>query len=572
MLLWHQLSNTTSTDLSNLQCAASDITRGKTSAVQLHQIVPTSQKVEDLVGRPVVHLSGLKHATGEAIYADDEVPLQGELYGALVGSPIAHGKIVSIDAGKALALPGVVEFFSSKSISPKQNICGFIMKDEEVFASEYVYSHGQTIGMIVARDPLTAEKAAKDVEMQFEEIRPTLTMEEAMEQKSFHGIRYLKSGDISEGFSKSKDFVEGEMRIGGQEHFYMETQSCIVTPKEDNEVDILIACQGPDIVQRHVALALGIPEHRVRVRTRRMGGAFGGKESKTLLIAIPAALAATKLGRSVRIVMNRWEDMVVTGGRHPFLFRFKVGFTSEGRILGVQGTLASNGGYSWDASPVVMEKALLTIDAAYTIPNWDITGYVCKTNLPSNTAFRGYGGPQASIFMENVMDAVAEKLGKSPVEIREVHLKQPEGDKMPIGINAPHCTVRRCWEECVRDSKYYERLAQVDKFNEENRFKKRGITVMPMKHDIGFHLSLMNQGGALVMIYSDGSVALNHGGTEMGQGLLTKMAQVASRVLEIPMDKIYFSETSTDKVPNATATCGSFTSDLNGPAVMVRFK
>ncbi|CAL8080403.1 unnamed protein product [Orchesella dallaii] len=552
----------------NDKSATSPITQGDTSGVQLYQIVPKTQKVEDLIGRPTVHLSGLKHATGEAVYTDDEIPLQGQLYGALVGSPIAHGKIISIDASKALALPGVVDFLSAKSIPADQNIQGFIIYDEEIFASEYVQSQGQTVGIIVASDPMTAEKASKLVEMKFEELTPILTIDDAVAKESFHTIRKVRAGNIDEAFKNADEILEGEIKMGGQEHFYMELQSCIVTPNEDQEVDILIAAQGPDIVQRHVAKILKIPSNRIKVRCRRIGGSFGGKESRAILVALPTTLAAVKLGKSVRTVMNRWDDMVVTGGRHPYQYSYKVGFTKEGKILGIQAKVYSNGGCSSDASPTVMEKAMMSFEAGYTIPNWDVVGYACKTNLPSNTAFRGYGGPQASFLTENIIDAVAEKVGKSPVEIREMHLKQPHGDKCPLGYIFEDCTVRRCWEECVRGANYHKRKGLVEDFNGKNRWKKRGISATPMKLNVGFHFSPMNQAGALVMIYTDGSVGLNHGGTEMGQGLLTKMAQVANRALGIPIEKIYFTETSTDKVPNATATCGSFSSDLNGMAVL----
>ncbi|CAL8080401.1 unnamed protein product [Orchesella dallaii] len=552
----------------NDKSATSPITRGDTSGVQLYQVVPKTQKVEDLIGRPTTHLSALRHATGEAVYTDDEIPLQGQLYGALVGSPIAHGKIISIDPSKALALPGVVDFVSAKSIPADQNVQGLIIYDEEIFASEYVHTQGQTLGIIVASDPMTAEKASKLVEMKFEELTPILTIEDAVAKESFYAIRNVRAGNIEEAFKNADVILEGEIRMGGQEHFYMEPQTCTATPKEDQEIDILIAAQGIDYIQRHVAKALKIPANRVKARCRRIGGAFGGKETRPILVALPTALAAVKLGKSVRTVMNRWDDMVVTGGRHPFQFRYKVGFTKQGKILGIQAKVYSNGGCSSEASPFVMEKAMMSVEAGYTIPTWDVVGYACKTNLASNTAFRGYGGPQASFMIENIMDMVAEKVGKSPEEIREMHLSQPNGDKNQLGYTIMDCTVRRCWEECVRGANFEERKAQVEEFNRKNRWKKRGISVMPMKHDVGFNFGPLNQAGALVMIYTDGSVGLNHGGIEMGQGLATKMAQVASKALDISIEKIYFSETSTDKVPNATATCASMASDLNGMAVL----
>lgn len=433
-----------------------------------------------------------------------------------------------------------------------------------------VQTEGQTIGIIIADDPFIAEKASKMVHIEIEELSPILTMEQAIEKGSYNGKRELKCGDVSKVFASNVDILEGEFRFGGQEHFYMETNCCIATPKEDEEMDVLVSVQGPDKVQRHVAETLEIPASKVKVRCRRMGGSFGGKASRPILVAVPTAVAAMRLSKSVRTVMNRWDDMVLTGGRHPYLYRYKVAYTKEGQVLAIQATIYANGGWSQDHSTAVLQKMLWGIDGAHIVPNWDVTGLVCKTNLASNTAYRGYGAPQGTMFIENILDLVAEKVGRSPVDIRKMHLKPPSGAKGPYGTEIKDCTVGRCWEECLINSKYEERLEEVNAFNAQSRFKKRGITVLPMKHGVGFLKNVMNQGSAMVMAYTDGSVGLHHGGIEMGQGLITKMVQVATRALggHVPFDKIHFSETSTSHIPNASTTCGSFSADLLGHAVI----
>jgi len=387
--------------------------------VQLYQIVPQDQKVHDLIGRPIAHLSALKHATGEAIYTDDSIPQQGELYGYLVLSSIARGKILSIDATEALKVPGVVTFMDASSIPPEKNVQGFVIDDEEIFASKEVTCQGQVVGFLVAEDPQIAESASKLVKVNYEPLQPIVTIEDAIEKESYYVRKTLTCGKSAEEVFPTCDKVyEGEMRIGGQEHFYMEPQVCVATPLEDMEMDILISAQGPAYIQRHVAKVLGVPANRVRARCRRMGGAFGGKESRNILVALSTALAAQKLNTSVRTVLNRQDDMLATGGRHPHLCRYKVGFMNDGTIKMIQAKIYSNGGNSSEASPSVMDRVLLSMDAAYTIPHWDLEGFACKTNLPSNTAFRGYGGPQASIFCENIFDMVAEMVGKPTEQVR----------------------------------------------------------------------------------------------------------------------------------------------------------
>jgi xanthine dehydrogenase/oxidase len=358
--------------------------------------------------------------------------------------------------------------------------------------------------------------------------------------------------------------------MGGQEHFYLETQSVLVVPKgEDGEIDITSSTQNPSEVQQVVAEVLGLPANRVVCRVKRMGGGFGGKETRSAVLAAPAAVASFRLQRPVRCMLDRDEDMMSTGIRHPFLARYKVGFDSTGKLTALDVNLFSNGGNTMDLSRGIMERAVFHIDNAYRIDNLRCHGIVCRTNLPSNTAFRGFGGPQGMAVVENVMDDVATYLRLDPSAVRSLNLYR-EGDHTHYNQRLEYCTLNRCWNECQALAGIEQRRKEIENFNKLHRFKKRGMALIPTKFGIAFTALFLNQAGALVHVYKDGSVLLTHGGTEMGQGLHTKMLQVASRALNIPVELIFISETSTDKVPNTSPTAASAGSDLNGMAVLVR--
>ncbi|XP_038153656.1 xanthine dehydrogenase/oxidase [Cyprinodon tularosa] len=538
------------------------------SSVQVYQAVPEGQSQEDVVGRPIMHLSALKQATGEAIYCDDIPLYENELYLAMITSTKAHARILSVDTSAAKRCPGVVSFLFASDI-PGSNITG-LGHDETVFADSEVTCVGHIIGAVVADTQVHAQRAAKAVKIQYEELKPVVTIQEAIATQSFYEtIRSLQSGDLETGFKQADHILEGEIHIGGQEHFYLETHVTLAVPRgEDGEMELFASTQAPSDTQSHVAKALGVPENRVLVRVKRLGGGFGGKESRNSLLATAVALAANKLKRPVRCMLDRDEDMLITGGRHPFYGKYKVGFLQSGKVVALDVDLYSNAGNSMDLSLAVMERALFHVENSYCIPNFRCQGFLCRTNLPSNTAFRGFGGPQGMMVAENWITDVAHTLGRSADEVRRLNLYR-KGDVTPYNHVLDALTLDRCWDECLSRSEYEKKRAAADRFNRENRWTKRGLAMVPTKFGISFIATFLNQAGALVHIYKDGSVLLTHGGTEMGQGLHTKMIQVASRVLGIPSSKIFISETSTNTVPNTSPTAASSSSDLNGAAVQL---
>ncbi|XP_034952751.1 xanthine dehydrogenase [Chelonus insularis] len=536
---------------------------------QYFQVVSKEQNASDLIGRPIVHASAFKQVTGEAIYCDDIPQITNELYLALVLSTKAHAKILRIDASKALEVDGVVAFFSAEDILEHNRWIGPVFHDEEVFVSQKVTSQGQSIGAIIAEDQATAQRAARLVNVEYEDLEPILvSTEDAIAARSFlpGTPKSIINGDVDEAFAQSDHLLEGEVKIGGQEHFYLETHAALAHPKEE-ELEVYCSTQHPTEIQKLIAHVLGTPINRINVRVKRLGGGFGGKESRGMLVALPVALAAYKLKRSVRCMLDRDEDMMISGTRHPFMCKYKVGFTKEGLIKGVKIDIYNNAGCSVDLSLSVLERAMFHCENAYKYAATHVTGYACKTNLPSNTAFRGFGGPQGMFVAENIMWDIANYLGIEPVKVSELNLYQ-ENDITHYNQPLINCPLQRCWRQCILSSNYDERKLAVDKFNQENRYRKRGISVIPTKFGIAFTALFLNQAGALVHVYTDGSVLISHGGTEMGQGLHTKMIQVASRVLKVDPNKIHISETATDKVPNTSATAASAGSDLNGMAVI----
>ncbi|XP_043487382.1 xanthine dehydrogenase isoform X2 [Polistes fuscatus] len=537
---------------------------------QYFQIVPENQPHTDLIGRTIVHTSAYKQATGEAIYCDDMPSINGELYMSLVLSTRSHAKILKIDPSKALEMEGVEAFYSAKDIPDDRRWVGPIIYDDEIFKSDKVTSQGQVIGAVVAVDKDTAQKAARSVVVEYEDIEPLIvSIEEAIKHNSFFTAftKRIIRGDANKAFAETDHIIEGEIHTGGQEHFYLETNAVIVVPNEEDELEIFSATQHPSEIQKLTAHALNIHSNRISVRVKRLGGGFGGKESRPYMLVIPAALAAYKLRKPVRCVLDRDEDMIMMGTRHPYHFKYKIGFKKNGLIDVVEIRIYSNAGYSADLSPSILERTIFHFDNSYRIPVVHATGYLCKTNLPSNTAFRGFGGPQAMFAAENMIRHIAEFLNVDVLKIAELNMYK-EGDVTHYNQPLLHCTISRCWEQCLSSSNYYERVAAVQEFNKHHRYKKKGIAVVPVKFGISFTTLFLNQGGALVHIYTDGSVLVSHGGIEMGQGLHTKMTQVASRVLKVNPDKIHIVETATDKVPNTSATAASCGSDLNGNAVM----
>ncbi|KAK5644719.1 hypothetical protein RI129_006019 [Pyrocoelia pectoralis] len=536
---------------------------------QLFQISSSNIK-SDTIGRPIPHVSGIKHATGEAIYCDDLPEFKNELYMGLVLSSKAHAHF-TMDPSEALKLDGVQLFLSAKDVNTKQNLTG-PSRDNVVFVEKTVTSQGQILGAIIADNQAIAQKAARKVKVFYEELQPIIiTIEDAIKHKSFFtdivNPRVIETGNVDEAFLNAPHIIEGECRSGSQEHFYLETQSTIVVPKEDGELEVFCATQFPRAINQFISNSLGIPQHKINIRVKRIGGGFGGKEHRPAVIAVPAALAANRLGRPVRCMLDRDEDILITGGRHPFYIKYKTAFDKSGKILGCEIYLYNNGGFASDMSDLVMVRALLHFQNSYKVPNVRAFGYVCKTNVPSNMAMRGFGAPQGMLAGEFMVRQIAEFLGKESHDIAELNIYRP-GDRTYYNQKIENSTVDRCWDECIFNSNFYQRKKDVETFNQKNRWRKRGITIVPTTFGAGFDFVTMKQAGALINVYTDGSVLLTHGGVEMGQGLHTKMIQVASRVLEIPHSKIYTSEVSTSTIPNPSPTAGSVSSDLNGMAVL----
>ncbi|XP_031414418.1 aldehyde oxidase 5 [Clupea harengus] len=533
------------------------------------KLVTDAQSSKDPVGRPRMHQASFQQATGEAQYYDDIPPVRGELFVSMVTSTRAHAKILSIDASEAVAMPGVVTFISSGDV-PGQNRRLWFNNIEELFAEEEVICVGQIIGAVVAQTREQAKRAAGRVKVTYEDLLPLFfTIEEAIEHQSFFNPkRKLERGDVDKAFEEVDCVLEGELYMGGQEHFYMETQGVIAVPRaEAGEMDLFVASQHAAFTQEVVGMTLGIDSNKITCHVKRLGGGFGGKVMKIAALSAITATAAHKTGQAVRCVLDRSDDMLITSGRHPFLGKYKVGFMRDGTVLAVDMIYYSNGGCTLDESSFIMEKALLHMDNGYGIPHLRGRGLVCKTYLPSYTAFRGFGGPQGLTMIESVLQEVATCCGLPAERVRQLNMYR---DKESITHHKQLFSPRdmlRCWDQCLEKAQYHARRQAIQLFNAHNHWKKRGICAVPLKFGIGFSKGFYNQGAALVNIYKDGSVLVSHGGTEMGQGINTKAMQIASRILKVPMSLIHIKETCTGNVPNAAPSAASFGTDAVGMAV-----
>ncbi|XP_062972241.1 aldehyde oxidase-like [Elgaria multicarinata webbii] len=537
-------------------------------SMQKYQSVAPAQPAQDPVGRAIMNQDGIKHATGEAIYCDDIRAVDEELFLALVTSSRAHAKIVTIDASEALKMSGVVDIVSVQDVPATNEFYNYGVPDI-IFAREKVTCVGQIVCAVVADSEVHAKRAAAKVKIEYELQEPViLTIEEAIEHNSFfEPQRKLEQGNVDEAFKAADHILEGEISIGGQSHFYMETQSILAVPKgEDKEMDVYASVQHPACIQEMVASCLGVPDNRIMCHVKRIGGAFGGKLLKTALLACITAVAANKTGHAVRCILDRGTDMLTIAGRHPLFGKYKVGFMNNGRILATDIDIYINGGCTPDDSVLVTETLLMKVDNAYKVPNVRCHARACKTNLPSNTAFRGFGFPQGGLVAEAWVTRVAARCGLSPAQIRELNMYK-ENERTPYKQELKPENLLQCWKECMAKSAYHTRRPIVDEFNKQNYWKKKGLAIIPMKFPVGFGTRFLGQAAALVHLYTDGSVLLTHGGVEMGQGLHTKMIQVASRELQMPMSNIHFCETSTTTIPNACGSVGSLGTDVNGMAV-----
>lgn len=522
-----------------------------------------------ILGKAGPHVSALKQATGEAQYTDDIPVQQNELFGCMVLSTKAHAKIISVDPSPALDIPGVHDYVDHRDLpSPEANWWGAPVADEVFFAVDKVTTAGQPIGMVLAKTAKIAEEGARAVKIEYEELPAILTIEEAIEAESFFGHdHYIKNGDPEAAFKQADHVFTGVSRMGGQEHFYLETQACVAIPKpEDGEMEIWSGTQNPTETQTYVAQVTGVAANKIVSRVKRLGGGFGGKETRSVQLAGLCATAAVKTKRPVRCMLNRDEDIVTSGQRHPFYCRWKVGVTKEGKLLALDAEVYANGGHTQDLSAAVVDRSLSHIDGVYNIPNVYVRGRICKTNTVSNTAFRGFGGPQGLFFAESFMSEIADHLD-IPVEKLRMDNMYKTGDKTHFNQELKDWHVPLMYNQVLEESSYVERRRAVEEYNKKHKWSKRGMAIVPTKFGISFTALFLNQAGALVHIYHDGSVLVAHGGVEMGQGLHTKMTMIAAEALGIPQSDVFISETATNTVANTSATAASASSDLNGYAI-----
>ncbi len=516
----------------------------------------------------LAHESGLRHTSGEAKYIDDFPAPAGMLVAQVVTSPVAHGKLRSLDVSAALKVPGVVAVFSAKDI-PGINDVGPVIHDEELFAHDTVRFLGQSIAVVVGESYAACRAGVAAVKLEIEPLTPIVTIEDAIAKNSFLSKDHrLTRGDSKAALAKAPVRFQGEVRTGGQDHFYLETQCTLAIPDEGPSLKLISSTQHPSEVQTLVAHVLGWGRQQIVVEVPRMGGGFGGKETQAVPFAAMAALAAHRLQRPVKVWLNRDQDMMWTGKRHPFFTRFDVGFTTDGQLLALEAELFADGGFSNDLSRAILDRALFHIDNGYFIPDVTVTGHVAKTTLPSNTAFRGFGGPQGMAVIEDIMSRVAERLDLEPAEVRRKNFYGSAPRNLtPYWQEVKDSRLPRVFDELLQSSEYAKRKVEVDAFNASHKHAKRGIAITPVKFGISFTTSFLNQAGALLVVYADGTAQLSHGGTEMGQGLHTKMMAVCAHELGIAAENVRVMTTATDKVPNTSATAASSGSDLNGFAV-----
>jgi len=519
-----------------------------------------------VVGESVVHESADLHVTGAALYTDD---LAGRFTGLLhawpVGSPHAHARVTGLRTEPALAVPGVVRVLTGADV-PGVNDAG-VKHDEPLFPTEVMF-RGHAVCWVLADSLEAARLGAAAVEVDYEMLPALMTVEEAIAAERFQGARpVMTRGDAAAAMAGAAYVFSGETTMKGQEHFYLETHCSIALVDESGQVFVHASTQHPTETQDIVAHVLGRPAHEVTVQCLRMGGGFGGKEMQPHGFAAIAAIGATVTGRPVRLRLNRALDMTMSGKRHGYHASWQVGFAADGRFVALDATLTADGGWSLDLSEPALARALCHIDNAYWIPDIVVHGRIAQTNKTSQTAFRGFGGPQGMIVIEDIIGRCAPLLGIDAAQVRERNFYSP-GQQTPYGQEVRHADrMPRVWDQLMTSATVDRRTAEIAEFNASHRHTKKALAVTPVKFGISFNFTSYNQAGALVLVYKDGSVLINHGGTEMGQGLHTKMAQVAATALGVPLDVVRVAPTRTDKVPNTSATAASSGADLNGGAV-----
>lgn len=513
------------------------------------------------------NIDSYTHVRGESIYLDDIPVTAGTLYGAVYASPVAHGKILQLDTSEAAAMEGVVRIFTYKDI-PGENQIGGIVPDEPLLAEDEVHFNGMPVAFVVAESTEMAYAAVKKIRMEVEAHEPVTDPRVAKEKNLLIlPPRTFKIGDSQTAFQQATHIIEGIAETNGQEHLYIETQGAYALPGEHNAIRIFSSTQGPTAVQRHAAVVLGLPMHRIEVDVTRLGGGFGGKEDQATAWAIFCALATYHLKKPVKYSLHRMEDMRMTGKRNPYSSDFKIGLDADLKIVAYEAAFYQNAGAAADLSPAVLERTLFHCTNSYFIPNVTATGYSCKTNLPPNTAFRGFGGPQGMFVIEAAIAKAAEKLGVSATVIQERNLLKT-GDSFPYGQIA-ESEAMPCWRKANELFAVEKLQKEADEFNAVNNLFKKGISLMPICFGISFTKTLMNQARALVHVYTDGSINISTGAVEMGQGVNTKMLQVAATIFSVAADKIKVNSTNTYRIANTSPSAASATADLNGKAVEI---
>jgi xanthine dehydrogenase large subunit len=522
------------------------------------------------VHKALPHDSGAKHVQGSAEYIDDMLEPAGTLHIALGGSPVARGAIRHVDLADVISMPGVVAVITAAHI-PGRNDISPAHADEPVFAHDRVDYHNQPIFAVVATNRDTARRAALRGKIEIAVEKPNVSVE----QGKASGERVLPDyafvgGDAAKAIADAPHRLSGAMHIGGQEHFYLEGQIGLAVPGEDGTILVYSSTQHPSEVQHIVARVLAVPDAFVTCRVRRMGGGFGGKETQATQWAVIAALAARATGKPCKLRLDRDADMAITGKRHDFAVAYSVGYEDDGRIRALDLDMDARCGCSVDLSVGVVDRAMFHADNAYFLPEFKILTRRVKTNTVSNTAFRGFGGPQGIMAIERVIDAIAWERGLDPLDVRKANLYRPGRQVTPYGQTVEDYDIAApLIDELERTASYRARRNEIRRFNETSPIIKRGIALTPVKFGISFTLTHLNQAGALINVYQDGSISLNHGGTEMGQGLFQKIAQVTAEEFGVGLDRVLITATSTDKVPNTSATAASSGTDLNGMAAQI---
>ncbi|GAA4460605.1 xanthine dehydrogenase molybdopterin binding subunit [Nibrella saemangeumensis] len=508
------------------------------------------------------------HVRGESLYLDDLPVVTGTLYACVYSSPVAHGRIRSLDYTAALTMPGVVRVLTAADITGENQIGG-IVPDEPLLATDTVDFWGMPIALVIAESDETARAAVHAIQAEIEPLPVITDPREACAQG--HLIvppRTFRLGDAEAAFGACDFVIEGRADSGGQEHLYLETHGAYAIPLENGHIKLYSSTQGPTAVQRTVARVLGVPMHQIEVDVTRLGGGFGGKEDQANSWAALVSLATHRLRRPVKYVLHRMEDLRMSGKRHPYSSDFRIGLTKDLKIQAYQVTFYQNAGASADLSPAVMERTLFHANNTYFIPNLTATAYSCRTNLPSNTAFRGFGGPQAMFVIESAIAKAAEALGVATTDIQRANLLQ-EGDEFHYGQRAEGCEALHCWTDAEERFDLAQLRQEADDFNAHNALNKKGIAMMPICFGISFTKKWMNQASALVHIYTDGSVGVSTGAVEMGQGVNMKMMQVAAQCLSVGLERIRLETTNTTRIANTSPSAASATSDLNGKALQL---